>query len=292
MVARFVSRLSERRCADLLGADRCGVIAHAATAWAVRWEDLASAHKFSHSARMRWWCKSLAIVGVLLVVSAGCTDNRVSQRSIDSTPTGATAPFHDQSPAGPTTRATPPATQVSSEASTSAVGVETTARTTTTSTLAFEDSSCVPVDQFERIRNVTLSVELSGPAETLSASMRNVPGVRAVVFTQDGTPTAILAPGTSPLGLAFDTLTSCVSDEDLAAVTSAAETLSRSENKSVAVAYDPFGDRIWIATDIDERTVRAALPQDLTERQLVIDLLNESYMWGDLPTDDDSRMKE
>lgn len=133
---------------------------------------------------------------------------------------------------------------------------------------------CDDIEEFARFRDVALSDELASNAERLTLSLGALPGVRDVVFSADGNPTIILDPHSERPRTPYDALTSCVSDDDIAAVKAAATTLAnRHEGAQIVVGYYPFADSILLATDLDEATVRAALPVHLTERQLSVEPL-------------------
>lgn len=63
---------------------------------------------------------------------------------------------------------------------------------------------------------------------------------------------------------------SCVSNDDIAAVEDAAASIASATGEPVSVGYHAFTDSIHIVTSLDDETVRAGLPQHLTDRQLTI----------------------
>jgi hypothetical protein len=133
--------------------------------------------------------------------------------------------------------------------------------------------ACSPIEQFLRLANVSLSPEAAQTAEKLAASRQEIDGVRAVLFAADGTPSVIVDPNaTVPhLELGYETLVSCVSDADLASVTDAMGKIPLTEDQFISVSYQPFVDAIQVVvTNIDEVTIRNAIPQHLTERQVTI----------------------
>lgn len=131
-------------------------------------------------------------------------------------------------------------------------------------------TGCSPVERFEEFRDVVLSGELALQAESITEALRGIPGVRAVMFAADGTPTVIVAPDARPPALEFEVLVSCVSDQDIRAVNDAVAAIPISGDGFASAGYEPFSDAIQVVSNLPSDIVRAALPSNLSDRQLTV----------------------